>query len=196
MFIDGIANAPKGHEGLGKCSQLACFVRSDFWVESDGKNPAALPASTTGDTTAKVPAEPSSRPIYETICNYQFIHKYEYPFDVELRSDEQIILDEAKYIFNRHLYLYELYFDNDENVYKFPLSDIFLMNNAAPNMDELRKVLRIEGYKFDENDAVVISPPEQETSEREYDDYGFSDNGDNNAEHEIRTNVYVEEECW
>lgn len=197
MFTDGIGNGPEGHEDLGKCSQLACFIRSDFWDESEAGNPAPMPVSTTDDATTAAGPPSSTPPMYETIYNYQLIHKYEYAFDVELRSNERIILDEAQYFFNRHLYQYDMYFDDGGNVYKFPLDDVFLMNNAALNIDELRSLLRIDGYKIDEQDVVVIPPPEQETSgDEEYDDYEFEETGDNHDGQEIRTNVYVEEECW
>lgn len=86
---------------------------------------------------------------------FKVVARYEYPFQIDNRSDEQKIVDEASY-YIRHLSYQD---DMEEEV---PLKLILKMLNAFPiSMDELETILGDAGWTVEEREAgpVVLVPP-------------------------------------
>lgn len=132
-------------------------------------------------------------PVYETNHIYKLVHRKEYPFDIELRSNDEIILDEFKYFINRYTGHYDLYFDEDKQIYAFPLMDAYNDINQAADIDELREILRNNKYKITEEDVILIDPADDESSEDSdgaYDDIAEEIKSDNDG------GFAVEEEPW
>lgn len=156
VSFHGIGPGPEDQSHLGCVSQLALFVRSDFWhATSHSATEAIIPAvpsidlkilpEISFDTT-----ETSEKIIKLSECNvndekpkrlddltsnseavspshinsaweYKVIYRHVYPLNVDTRSKEQRLLDEAKYQISRYEYLDDTYLNYDRYVYEVPL---------------------------------------------------------------------------
>lgn len=151
VFICGVGEGPVGREHVGKCSQLACFVHKDLWDEMPSPFDNTRQRSTSS-------TKPLTMPIYITAYDYHLIHHREFPFDVELRSHDEIVVDEFKYFVNRYISFYDQYYDDEKKMYTFPLGEVFGSINGVANVKELRDILQEHKYNINANDEVVIEP--------------------------------------
>lgn len=192
--MNGIGNGPDGSEKLGKCSQIACFIRKDIANES------VVVATEVQEASDNDLPSNQTEPLYETIYNYQMIKEYQFPFNIELRTPNEIILDEVKYYFDRYLYLYDDYFDYETNLYEFPLNDVYVAIKEAPDINELRDIIR-ENFSITADDIIRMSPPEddQSTCSEEYCDYNQNEQNDNENNQAVggaTQEALEEEEFW
>lgn len=174
------------------CSQLACFVHQNALDEN------TITIAGTGldhiDETAK--------PVYETIYSYRELHKYNYPFNIELRTEHEIILDEVRYFINRYTNSMDYYFDHEENLYEFPLKDLYMAIKEAPDIDELRAILLDEGYNVSSDDMIIVEPPDSSNNSFSEGEYYYSDNVDeterpqNTVEGVSNDDAVKEEDDW
>lgn len=170
VFICGVGNGPDGQEHLGMCSQLACFVHQNALDEN------TIAISGTGLDHI----DESAMPIYETIYNYRELHKHSYPFSIELRSQHEIILDEVKYFINRYTYTFDYYFNSEKNIYEFPLKHVYNAIKEAPDIDELRDILRDDEYNISSDDNIIVQPPDSSNDSFSDGEYYYSENVDAN----------------
>ena len=160
MRVDGIGPAPKGSEAVGKCSQLAVFVLSNI-LDENCESPEG--------TNYQEDIPPNHlMPNFE----YKRLSKYDFPVFVETRTKDEIIVDEANYVFNRYLYNYELYYNYDTDLYEFPLKEIVSMMNEGYIVSEVKSILLKKGFKINDENVVQIKPPDCEDSDNmEDEDY-------------------------
>ncbi|XP_060812750.1 uncharacterized protein LOC132905464 [Bombus pascuorum] len=128
VTFHGICKGPEGTEHLGCCTQMAVFHR--ICEKEETYSPGV-------DNLFKVVA------------------RYEYPFQIDNRSDEEKIVDEASY-YIRHLSYQD---DMEEEV---PLKLILKMLRSFPiTMDELETILGDAGWTIEEREdgPVVLVPP-------------------------------------
>lgn len=128
VTFHGICKGPEGSEHLGCCTQMAVFHR-------------------VGEK------EEVYSPGIENL--FKVVARYEYPFQIDNRSDEEKIVDEASY-YIRHLSYQD---DMEEEV---PLKLILKMLRTFPiSMDELETILGDAGWTVEEREAgpVVLVPP-------------------------------------
>lgn len=154
VFIRGVGDGPTGKEHIGMCSQLACFVRKDFWDQSAEMNDAETQLI---------------MPVYATDFDYKHIFSKPFPYDNNVRTADEIALDEFRYFVNRYCGLYNDYYIMEENVYAFPLSDAIRCMNGVVNEDELRELLLRNNYTIRNDEVIVIAEDEDDYDDR--DDY-------------------------
>lgn len=153
---------------LGKCSQMAIFVRLDMLqllnsVDTPAEAEQSIDES---DTEVVFPIEK---------FEYELLFHKEFPYDQDSRSLEEKILDDVKYFINRHLYDDDPYFDYEKNICEFPVEDIFRYVHDASDLDELRKIIRKE-FVINDKDCIEHKLPQQSGSE--YSDYNSDDDKD------------------
>lgn len=104
---------------------------------------------------------------------YKLLYKIDHPYENDPRDRTQVMIDDAKYFINRHLSNEGLYFNEDKNVYEFPIESMIPFIEEADDINELRCLLRKAEYSIDDNDCVVVQPEEDSESEHSdyYDDY-------------------------
>lgn len=134
MSFHGICNGPPGTEHLGSCSQMAVFHKKiDLHQE-------------------KIRSVPG---LYNTV------EVYEYPYEIDNRSDEQKILDDAAYFIRKFSY------DSDgEFIEEVPLHKLlFVLSKFFVSMEQLKEILINGNFNVvdKEDGPVVLVPPESET---------------------------------
>ncbi|XP_043515367.1 myb-like protein A [Frieseomelitta varia] len=139
VTFEGIGKGPEGSEHLGCCTQMAVFHR-----------------------------------IYEfEFCNpgienlFKLITRYDYPFKVDNRSDEQKILDDATY------YIRYLSYEDPELEQEIPLHTLLpMLYNFRISVIALQVILEEAGWLIEnrESGPVVIVPPVSD-SESSIDDW-------------------------
>lgn len=148
--IFGVGERPEtAAETMGKCSQLACFVRKDL---------LGLDTVTVPDTDVLYPLEK-----YE----YKQLFEYTYPMNVDNRSRTDRMMDDSKYFIHRNSNEDEKYYNSETDRFAFPLGDIFQFVQDAASEMELRDILCKE-FQIDENNCVVVE--QQYESEESYHD--------------------------
>ena len=128
VTFHGICKGPEGSEHLGCCTQMAVFHRV---YEKEEVHSSGI----------------------ENL--FKVVARYEYPFQIDNRSDEEKIVDEASY-YIRHLSYQD---DMEEEV---PLKLILKMLRTFPiSMDELETILGDAGWTVEEREdgPVVLVPP-------------------------------------
>lgn len=167
VSFHGIGPGPLDQSHLGCVSQLALFVRSDFWNAIS--HPATVPNTSVPSVDSKILQEIAFEDTNEclgdaseqiiklaeydendinpeklTACSweYKLIYRHVYPINVDTRSREQRLLDEAKYHISRYEYMDDTYLNFDRYVYEVPL--LLVSQNIVDEnhtIDELRYVL-------------------------------------------------------
>lgn len=187
-----MGNGPDGEEHLGMCSQLACFVHQNALDEN----------TITIAGTGLDHIDETAMPVYETIYSYRELHKYDYPFEIELRTEHEIILDEVKYFINRYLNSFEYYFNHEKNLYEFPLKDLYNSIKEAPDIDELRAILLDDEYKISSDDKITVEPPDSSNNSFSEGEYYYSEDVDeperqqNTVEGVSNSGAFEEEDEW
>lgn len=194
--ISGMGELPEGaDEKLGKCSQMVTFVRKDMLeiLLNDGSN----------DELSK--SQPLEQPDSEVVfpidkCNYKLLYRKDYPYDQDIRSADEKILDDVKYFINRHLCEEGAYFDEDRNICEFPIENIFHFVHDVADMNELRKIIRKE-FVINEKDCIEQNIPVDDDYELDQsdDDYENHDNHANDLEKNTEGNQSVtsaDDESW
>lgn len=177
--ISGLGELPTDtDEQLGKCSQMATFVRKDMLQLLNGYD---APDEFTPSTDESQPDEVVF-PIEK--FQYELLFSKEFPYNQDARSVEEKIIDDVKYFMNRHLYEDDQYFVEDKNIFHFPVKDIFLHVHEASDLDEMRAIIRKE-FVINEQDCVEHELPIESDSEPSE----FEEDVEDNDKHEVkRTN--------
>ncbi|XP_017880893.1 uncharacterized protein LOC108625403 isoform X2 [Ceratina calcarata] len=139
--FDGICKGPEGTEHLGCCSQMAIFERvTDKEIYSRG-----------------------IEGLFKTVA------RYEYPFRVDNRSDEEKILDEATF-YIRQLSTYNIEDEAMEAISLEQLVDM-LKRSFHVSMESLKTILEEANWTIEDRGLgpVVVVP------ERTYSDYDLMD---------------------
>lgn len=137
---------------------MVCFVRKDL-LEILHNDPATVSLEQM-DPEVVFPVEK---------FNYELLFSKPFPFHVDARSTDEKILDAVKYFINRHLYTDDPFFDEEKNIFEFPVESIFHFVHDVADTNELRTIIRKE-FVINENDCVVHNLPESSDSELEYSD--------------------------
>lgn len=134
---------------LGQCSQMATFVRKDMlqFLNKDVTNNEATPSISLIEIDPDV-----IFPIEK--YNYKLLFSKIFPYDQDARTNEEKIMDDAKYFINRHLYDDDGYFNDEKNICEFPVIEIFQCVHEAADLNEFRTILCKE-FVINENDCVV-----------------------------------------
>lgn len=147
---------------------MACFVRQDILNEPqiDAMNDAA---------------EPDVSPFPVEKFEYKRLFQNDFPIHVDSRTEEEIIMDNVTYFFNRFIYKFDedFYYSLDRDRYEFPLQQIFECVHDAPDYDQLKTIVT-QNYLVDENDVVVVPVPDDNDSSS---DFEGSDNNESSGCH-------------
>lgn len=168
--ICGIGELPTdSDELLGKCSQMATFVRKDILQLLNNYDASDEGTVADGsDTEVVFPIEK---------FEYRLLFSNEFPYDQDVRTVEEKILDDVKYFINRHLYDDDPYFDYEKNICEFPIEHIFRFVHDSSDLNEMRTIIRKE-FVINEKDCVEHKLPEES-------DFEFDDHDDDKDDHEV-----------
>lgn len=162
--ISGIGELPENvDDKLGKCSQMAIFVRKDMLE--------ILSNDSTDEPTSVISSfDPLDSEVVFPIekIQYELLFRKEFPFDCDTRTTREKMLDDVKYFINRHLHYDDPYFDEERDICVFPVEDIFRFVHDASDLDELRTIIRKE-FVINGEDCVE-SKLEVESDESDPDD--------------------------
>lgn len=114
---------------------------------------------------------------------YKLLFKNDFPIHTDHRTEEEMIMDNVVYFFNRFIYKYdeEFYYNPDRDRYEFPLNDIFNHVAVAPDYGELKQIV-IKKYQIEENDIVVVAVPVSDDSSSSDFEQSAIEYNDNNCE--------------
>lgn len=174
---------------LGKCSQMALFVRLDMvklLKSPDTHAEAAEQSVDESDTEVVFPIEK---------FKYELLFHKEFPYDQDSRSLEEKILDDVKYFINRHLYDDDPYYDYEKNICEFPIEDIFRFVHDASDLDEMRKIIRKE-FVINDKDCVEQTLPESEYSDYVSDEDKDEANKENDGSDRVVATTQEDEDNW
>lgn len=132
-------------------------------------------ASNACDSNVEVPKDQNTPsdiddaiPIHPiTKHEYKLLFRFDYPFHVDNRTDDEIILDEAQYFVNRNMCENLPYYNYERDIYEFPVDHIYRSINEAPDIHELRVLLR-QKFVINDKDEVEVKPPEESEDENDY----------------------------
>lgn len=159
--FDGICKGPEGTEHLGCCTQMAVFERDgDEEIYSRG-----------------------IEGLFKTVA------KYEYPYRIDNRSDEEKILDEATF-YIRQLAVYDV--DRDSMIEEVLLQELVNKLKASfhVSIESLKTILEEANWTVENREfgPVVLVPPQSYSDHSQYqdeywnDDYPSTDGDDWNRE--------------
>lgn len=179
--ISGIGELPSGSdEKLGKCSQMACFVRLD--VLHNHLNTDESIDQLQRDTDISI--FPIEKFPYKLLFNKAF------PINQDARSVEVKIMDDVKYFIHRHLSADDPYFNEEKDLCEIPLENILPFVHDTTDLNELRSILHKE-FVINETDCI-------EHKLAENSDFEQSDDGDNyeNQQHVELHQHSSDDESW
>ncbi|XP_014214301.1 uncharacterized protein LOC106643607 [Copidosoma floridanum] len=144
VTFHGICDGPAGTEHLGSCSQMAVFYKS---------------------CDLAVPKIPGTEGLFKTV------ETYEYPYEVDSRSDEEKILADAVY------YIRKLSTNNELMEEEVPLRSIMSLMQIPVTESDLRDILRGDGWSIEdrEDGPVVMIPPPTQYSDQSTNQENFFD---------------------
>nr|XP_003699897.1 PREDICTED: uncharacterized protein LOC100881302 [Megachile rotundata] len=151
VTFEGICKGPEGSEDLGCCTQMAIFHRLS---EKDSCNTGI-------------------EGLFVTVA------KYEYPFRVDNRSDEQKILDEAEY------YIRHLSFQDSDMEEEVPLTKLLdMLKSFHISIELLQAILEEAGWTVTNRELgpVVLVPPHSTFSDYSTVGESFWSNGYNSSD--------------
>lgn len=163
------------------CSQIACFVHRDLLTEdSDGDQ------HLNAKEEDKIKLIELNLPYPIEKFEYKLLFKYDFPINVDDRSQEKIILDSVEYFINRYRYAEDIYFNFERDLYEIPVNDIYQCVPETSEIDELRRIL-LKEFTINQNDCVEVQRPEEISSS----EHSLSE------PEEILENVFVaSEDLW
>ncbi|KAL5291008.1 HENMT1 family protein [Megaselia abdita] len=139
----GAGIAPPDYLKLGPVTQIALFVRKDV-LDQELVSPIVM--------NEKYPS------------NYKLVHKEQFPFNIDERSKEEKVLDEAKYHINR-LKRFELYLNAEQTHAQIPVIAVFqFVENLVDSSSEMVAILNANDIQVKDEFIVV------EIEEEDYDD--------------------------
>lgn len=106
------------------------------------------------------------------------------------------IMDDVKYFIYRNLSIDDPYFNEEKDICEFPVQDIFQFVHYAVEIDEMRKIIRQDGYEINEEDCVEQKlPSESESEQSDYSEQDAEETAENNtrADHQAEN---AEDENW
>lgn len=163
--IEGIGPPPKEvEEDVGCCSQMAFFVRKDFYE------------SLSNDVEVKMREQIEEEVLPSEY--HQLIASISYPHYKDDRTNAEKILDEAKYHVNRYLFDGDEYLNYEKNRYEVPLSTILpCCWEITQNQQEIEQA--IKQFYTVENGCIIMS------TEENLNDFDDDKNDDSNVQLEI-----------
>lgn len=182
--ISGIGELPTdADEQLGKCSQMATFVRKDMLQLLNGHGAPDEVTPPTDESHTDEVVFPIEK------FKYELLFSKEFPYDQDARSLEEKIIDDVKYFMNRHLYEEDQYFvDERGGIFYFPVKDIFRHVHEASDLDELRAIIRKE-FVINDQDCVERELPKECESELSEYEEDVQDNDDVNTANRSKEHV-------
>lgn len=124
----GIGRGPTDHEHLGCVSQMALFVRRDFWRLTEN------PVSVTDDLPPDLGALKLNDSDPEGI--YKLLYKLEIPEARDKRTRDQRILDDGNYQLNFLRSQEERFYNHRKGLLEIPLKMVYENINGAKDYSE------------------------------------------------------------
>lgn len=126
-------------------------------------------------------AEPEVSPFPVEKFEYKRLFQNDFPIHVDSRTEDEIIMDNVNYFFNRFIYKFDedFYYSLDRDRYEFPLQQIFECVHDAPDYEQLKQIVS-QKHVVDENDIVIVPVPDDKDSSS---DFEGSDNNESNDWH-------------
>lgn len=189
--IIGIGELPPGtDENLGKCSQMACFIRLDILENRLNHTKESIEQPSEQQQNIIVPFPIEKFP-------YKLLFSKPFPFDQDARSVEEKIMDDVKYFINRHLSADDPYFKEDRDICEIPLANVLPFVHDVADLNELRTIVQKE-FVINQEDCIehkLIEESEYEESDFGNDDDDYNDNTDqqNAANHQ---NSNIDDDSW
>lgn len=126
---------------------------------------------------------------------YELLFRKEFPFDRDVRTADEKMLDDVKYFIHRHSYEGDPYFDEERNICVFPVEDIFRYVHDAADLNELRTIIRKE-FTINEMDCVEYKL-EDESDYNDYDDTDDQEDQGSVPKSNVEPNLNeAPDECW
>ncbi|XP_054740224.1 small RNA 2'-O-methyltransferase isoform X1 [Anastrepha obliqua] len=151
----GVGDAPPDNKSIGNVSQIAIFARHDL-----------LGRRLVEPLRSEVPVDCNA----DADVQYKEIFAVDFPFNVDERSKEKKILDEARYQIDRCRRI-DRYFNRDLGVYQVPLTvmDTYIETLGA-STEELLDVLKDNDIEVKGDYIILPEYDEDDLSYRHYDD--------------------------
>lgn len=173
--ISGIGELPSGSdEKLGKCSQMACFVRLD--ILQNHLNLMDEPIKQPLEQQQQQIAADAPFPIEK--FPYKLLFSKVFPINQDARSVDEKIMDDVKYFINRHLNTDDPYFNEEKYICEFPLGNILPFVHDVADLSELRKIVRKE-FAINAQDCIehkLIESSDYDQSDSEGDEPQIASN--------------------
>lgn len=189
VSISGMGELPENSDKtLGKCSQMAVFVRKDMLeILSNNSTEEIAPSSDRPDSDVVFPINK---------IQYELLFSKEYPYHCDTRSTEQKILDDVKYFIHRHLTADDVFFNEDRDICEFPVEEIFKFVHDADDLDEMRTIIRKE-HVINDKDCVEQKLDDESDYEQDddYDDYDDQRPSSENIVEQNRHHI-SDDELW
>ncbi|XP_067632796.1 small RNA 2'-O-methyltransferase isoform X2 [Eurosta solidaginis] len=162
VAIIGVGDAPPDKKEIGYVSQIAIFVRRDL-----------LNHSLIEPLCNQIRVDCNPDPDFQ----YKEIFAVDFPYNIDERSKEEKLLDEARYQISRCQRV-DRYFNRDLGVYQVPLTVLKdYIENIDATMDELLCVLKQDDIEVKGDYIILPEHDEDESSYRHYDDCYDDDYG-------------------
>lgn len=179
--ISGMGNVPENvDQTLGTCSQMVCFVLKEMVEVLNDEEPQATVSLQQPLSEIKFPIEK---------FRYELLFRKVFPFDEDTRNSDEKALDDVKYFINRHRYEDDPFFNDEKNIYEFPIENILQFVDNFDDVNALRAIIQKE-FTIDINDCIVC--PVLESSGSEQDDV----DDDADIEQPSQDAVVMDEEVW
>lgn len=170
----GVGKPPKGFETVGNVSQIALFVRKDFF------------------DMQLIDSLHSTSPSFDPKEAYKLLYSIDYPFSVDTRTDKEKVWSEVQFEIHR----FKVDQDNSENDsysdqpgYKIPIAHLLArIHRVNATKDILFELFQENALEVD-GDCVII--PESDDESNGSDRNEFSENFSQEAGMSDQ-----DEECW
>lgn len=125
----GIGRGPEEHEHLGCVSQMAVFVRRDFWK---------LTEEPVTEIELDLPPDLGTLDLNDSDSDgiYKLVYKLEIPESRDRRTREQRILDDGNYQLNFLRSQEERFYNNKKGVLEIPLNMLYENINGRKDYNE------------------------------------------------------------
>lgn len=141
----GAGVAPPDYIKLGPVTQIGLFVRKDVLDQELISNPSDI--------------------VSEAKSTYKLVHKEKFPFNIDERTIEEKVFDEAKYHINR-LRRLELYINEEQTFAQIPVIAVYqFVENLVSTSSEMVAILTENNIQV-KDEFIVVEVEEED----EYDD--------------------------
>lgn len=168
---------------------MVCFIRIDLLEHHLDSNETIDAPRTADQQCIDVPFPIEKFP-------YKLLFSKPFPFNEDARGVEEKIMDDVKYFINRHLTADDQYFDEERDIWIFPLENMLPFVHDATDLKELRAIVQKE-FMLNEHDCIEHKLIESsDFDESDYDDDNRDSDGD--AQHGAlnQLNCGQDDESW